>query len=328
MLRSFAARCAIALSTLWLGLAALPHPAWAQTYPERAVRVVIPLGPGGVGDITARIVADKLGEKLGQRFYVENMPGPGGILAARAVLGAAPDGYTLLLATGGIAASIPLYNQFPVDILKDFVPISSMGYFDCVMVVNAQSEFKTLDDFLKAARAQPGKLNVGTISAGGVQNLTANYFKQASGADFVIVPFRTTPDVIVALLRNDIQMMVDFYAAVKPGLEDHKTSAVAWTGSKPSPALPELQTALAQGVKGFESDSWNALYARAGTPPDILATLNKALNEILADPDIKKKLLDLGIDSKGSTPAEMDAQMRGDIKKWAEVIDRAGLEKH
>ena len=147
------------------------------------MRLVLPLGAAGVGDITARIIAERLGDKLGQRFVIENMPGPGGIVAGRAVLSAPADGYTLLLMTGGIASSVPLYNKFPLDMTKDFVAISSMGYFDCLMVVNAQSEFKTLGDFLKVAREKPGKLNIGTISAGGVQNLTANYFKQASGAD-------------------------------------------------------------------------------------------------------------------------------------------------
>jgi hypothetical protein len=169
--------------------------------------------------------------------------------------------------------------------------------------------------------------NVGTISAGGVQNLTANYFKQASGLDVVIVPFRTTPDAIVALMRNDVEMVIDFYAALKSGLEDNKLRAVAWTGPQPSPALPNVPTALGEGVKGFEAASWNAIYAKAGTPPEVLATLNKAMQEVLAEPDVKKRLLDLGIDSKASTPAEMDAQMRGDITKWTEVIDRAGIEK-
>ena len=181
-------------------------------------------GAAGVGDITARIIAERLGDKLGQRFIIENMPGPGGIVAGRAVLSAPADGYTLLLMTGGIASSVPLYNKFPLDMTKDFVAISSMGYFDCLMVVNAQSEFKTLGDFLKVARAKPGKLNIGTISAGGVQNLTANYFKQASGADVVIVPFRTTPDAIVALMRNDVEMVIDFYAALKSGLEGQQAA--------------------------------------------------------------------------------------------------------
>ena len=300
MLRTFTTRCVLALAAIALGAAALPREAAAQKYPDRPVRLVLPLGAAGVGDITARIIAERLGDKLGQRFVVENMPGPGGIVAGRAVLSAPADGYTLLLMTGGIASSVPLYNKFPLDMHKDFVPISSMGYFDCLMVVNAQSQFKTLGDFLKTAREKPGKLNVGTISAGGVQNLTANYFKQASGADFVIVPFRTTPDAIVALLRNDVEMVIDFYAALKSGLEDNKLRAVAWTGPKPSPALPDVPTALAQGVNGFEAASWNALYAKAGTPPEILATLNKAMQEVLAEPDVKKRLLDLGIDSKAS----------------------------
>src|SRR6185436_18644900 len=178
--RQVLCRQVLALAAAALALVALPQAASAQKYPERPVRLVLPLGAAGVGDITARIIAERLGDKLGQRFVIENMPGPGGIVAGRAVLSAPADGYTLLLMTGGIASSVPLYNKFPLDMTKDFVAISSMGYFDCLMVVNAQSEFKTLSDFLKVARDKPGKLNIGTISAGGVQNLTANYFKQAS----------------------------------------------------------------------------------------------------------------------------------------------------
>src|SRR5262249_55182389 len=128
-------------------------------------------------------------------------------------------------------------------------------------------------------------LDVGTVSAGGVQHLVANYFKQASGVDFAIVPFRTTPDAILALLRNDVKMVIEFYAPLKPGLQDGKLRAIAWTGPTPSPALPDVKAAAAQGVPEFRAASWNALYARAGTPPEILATLNKALHEVLADPD-------------------------------------------
>jgi tripartite-type tricarboxylate transporter receptor subunit TctC len=327
MLRLSPTRRAVLLSGLALGFALRPRAAAAQKYPERPVRLVIPLGPGGVGDISSRIIADKLGERLGERVFVENLPGPAGIAAGRAVISAAADGHTLLLMTGGIASSVPLYHTFPFDLLKDLVPISAMGYFDCLMAVNAASEFKDLRDFLAAARAKPGVLNVGTISAGGVQHLTATYFKQASRTDFIIVPYRTTPDVIVALLRNDVQMMVDFYAALKPGIEEQKMRAVAWTGPTPSPALPDLPTAMAQGVAGFQAASWNALYVRTGTPPDIIATLNKAVHAVLGDPDVKKRLLDLGIDSKASTPAEADAQLRGDIQKWADVIERSGIEK-
>ncbi|MGD0026133.1 MAG: tripartite tricarboxylate transporter substrate-binding protein [Xanthobacteraceae bacterium] len=328
MLHALLTRRAVILSAVALGCAAPDRAALAQNYPERPVRIVVPLGPGGVADIIARIVADKLSDKFGKRFYIENMPSPDGLTALHAALGAAPDGYTLLMLTGGIASSIALYKQFPIDVLNDFVPISSIGYFDCLMVVNAQSELKNLGDFLKAARAKPGTLNVGTISAAGVQRLTANYLKQASGADFVIVPFRTTPDAIVALMRNDVQMVIDFYAALKPGLQNQQMRAIAWAGATPSSALPEIETASEQGVKGFAASTGNTLYAKAGTPADVIAALNKALHEVLADADVKNRLLDLGVVSKASTPAETDAQVRAEIKKWAEVIDRAGIEKH
>jgi tripartite-type tricarboxylate transporter receptor subunit TctC len=312
---------------LALALIAGPHPAAAQNYPDHPVKLILPLGAGGVGDTTARIIAEKLGTKLGQRFIVENMPGPGGIAAMRAVIAAPADGYTLLLATGGIASSVPLYKNFPVDVLKDLQPVSSLGYFDCLFVTNGQSQFKTLEDFLKEAKAKPGKLNVGTISAGGVQNLTANYFKQTAGVDVVIVPFKTTPDTVVALLRNDVQMVVDFYAPLKGALSDGKLRAIAWAGPEPSPALPNVKTVKAQGVANFEANSWNSIYVKAGTPADIVAKINKTMHEILAEPELKKTLLNLGIDSRASTPQAMDAQMRGDMKKWAGVIEKAGIPK-
>jgi tripartite-type tricarboxylate transporter receptor subunit TctC len=309
-----------------LGCLVLGGPAAAQIYPERPVRIVLPLGPGGVGDISVRIIADKLSDKFGKRFFIENMPSPDGIVAANTVINARADGYTLMLLTGGIASSVPQYKQFPFD-LNALMPISSLGYFDPLMVVNAKSAFKTLDDFLMAVREKPGTLNVGTISAGGVQNLTANYFKQASGTDFVIVPFRTTPDTVVALMRNDVQMVIDFYAALKSGLDSGQLRAIAWAGPNRSPVLPDLPTAAEQGVKDFTAASWNSLYAKAGTPQSVIDTLNTALHDVLADPGVKARLLAFGIDSRASTPTMMNVQLQDDIKKWAAVIERAGIEK-
>lgn len=307
-----------------LGGAALGGPARAAGYPDRPVRIVLPLGPGGVGDISARIIARKLSDKLGQNFFIENQPSADGIVAAHTVLNAAADGYTLLLVTGGIASSVPQYKKFPYD-MNELVPISSLGYFDCLMVVNAKSPYQNLDDFLAAAKAKPGALNIGTISAGGVQNLTANYFKQASGADVVIVTFRTTPDTIVSLMRDDVQMVIDFYAALKSGIDSGQLRPIAWAGPKPSPALPNVKTAMEQGVKDFHAASWNSLYAKKGTPADIIDTLNKTLHEVLAEPDVKQQLLALGIDSRASTPDEMNQQFQNDVKQWAAVIKQAGL---
>jgi tripartite-type tricarboxylate transporter receptor subunit TctC len=314
-----------------LGLAALgaaPGVAFAQAYPSRPVRIIIPFGPGGVGDISIRIVAEKVGDIFGRRFIIENMPSPDGIVAGRTVIGAPADGYTLLLLTGGTAAALALYEKFPLDVFKDLTPISLVGQFDCLMVAGAQSDFKTLADFLKAGRAKPGALSVGSVTTGGVQSLTTNYFKQASGIDFVIVPFRTTPDATVALMRNDVQLVIDFYAPLKPGLEGQQLRALAWTGLTRSPALPAVPTAREQGIKDFAASSWNSLYARTGTPPEIVAALNKAVHEALADAGVQKRLLELGVESKANTPAEMDARLRDDAKKWAEVIARAGIERH
>jgi tripartite-type tricarboxylate transporter receptor subunit TctC len=316
------------IAVLALALAfILPYGAAQAAYPDKPVRVILPFGPGGVADITARLVAQKLSENLGQNFVIVNMPGAGGIAAARAVLEAPADGYTLAFFTNGTATSVSLFSSLPFDPLKQFVPISALGYFDLVFAVPANSDFHTLGDFLAAARAKPGTLNLGSIVVGSTQNLTAQLFQSMSGANMVIVPFRTSPDELVALLRGDVQMEVEFYAALKPALQSGQIRALATSGPKRSPELPDVPTVAEAGVAGFDVTSWNALYAPAGTPPDIIGKLNGALHEALADPAIKKAALDLGIDAEASTPAEIDARMRSDIVKWTKVIDSAHIPK-
>src|SRR3954447_4077747 len=204
--RTFSRNAIAAASAL-----AVPSLARAQNYPSRPIRFILPFAAGGVADITSRLAAEKLGEKLGQRFVVENQPGPGGIAAARSVTTAAPDGHTLALLTNGTAISVALYKSLPFDPVKDFATVSALGTFDLVFATNADSSFKTLGDFIKAAREKPGTLNVGTINVGGTQNLGAELFKSTANLDFQIVHYRGTPEIIVALLRNDIQLMVDFY---------------------------------------------------------------------------------------------------------------------
>lgn len=304
-----------------------PRSARAEAkYPERPVRIIVPFGPGGVADVTTRLVGDKLGEKLGQRFVIENMPGAGGIIAARAALGAPADGYTITLLTNGTAISVPLFKSLPFSPLKDFVPISSVGYFDCVFAVNAASEFKTMKDFLDAARAKPGALNIGTINVGSTQNLSAELLKSMTGVNFVIIPFRTSPEALIAVLRNDVQMVVDFPAALQAGLSDHKLRPVAATGPVSAHAVGNgIPTVADAGVPGYEVKSWNGLYARTGTPKADLDVLNRALQEVLADPELKRRASELGIDAKASSPDEMEAQMRADIDKWAKVIAEAHI---
>jgi tripartite-type tricarboxylate transporter receptor subunit TctC len=321
--RQFAA-LSFVLAAISLGAAG----AMAQsTYPDHPVRVILPFGPGGVADVSARLLAEKLSEKLGQNFVIENMPGAGGIAAARAVISSTADGYTLAFVTNGTAISVPLFQKLPFDPLKQFTPVSTIGYFGLDFVTAANSEFHTLGDVLTAARAKPGTINIGSIVVGSTQNLTAELFKSMSGADFVIVPFRTSPDEAVALLRGDVQMVVDFHAAVVPSLASGQARALATSGAHRSPELPDIPTVQEAGVPNFEVRSWNALYAPAGTPPAIIDKLNGALREVLADPDLKKRALDLGIEAKGSTPAELDALMRSDIQKWGKVIEDAHIPK-
>jgi tripartite-type tricarboxylate transporter receptor subunit TctC len=296
-------------------------------YPDKPVRIILPFGPGGVADITARLVAQKLSEKLGQNFVIVNTPGAGGIAAAHAVLEAPADGYTLAFFTNGTATSVSLFSSLPFDPLKQFVPISALGYFDVVFAVPASSDFHTLGDLLAAARAKPGTINLGSITVGSTQNLTAQLFQSMSAANIVIVPFRTSPDELVALLRGDIQMEVEFYAALKPALQSGQIRALATSGPKRSPELPNVPTVAEAGVPNFEVASWNALYAPAGTPQPVVDKLNAAMHDVLADPALKKAALDLGIDAKASTPAELDGRMRADIDKWAKVIEAAHIPK-
>ncbi len=308
-------------------LAALPAGfALAQTYPSKPVRFILPFGAGGVADTTSRLVAEKLGDKLGQRFVIENMPGPGSIAAARAASQGGTDGHTVLLMTNGTAISVPMFKSLPFDPTKDFLPVSSIGTFECLMVVNAGSPYKTLADFVKTAKSRPGKINVGTIAAGSTQHLTAELFKSTAGLDFVIVPFKTTGEAVVGLLRNDVDMVIDFLAALRAGLSDGKTRALAWTGPTPSPSMPEIPAAI-DTVPGFEVVSWNAMYVPVGTPQPVINTLNKALQEVLADPALRKRALELGIDLKASTPAEIHKRLVDDIKKWDDVIVKAKIER-
>src|SRR5882757_5383273 len=318
---SFAGMAALVAALL------LPQIADAQSYPTRPVRLIVPFGPGGVADVTARIVGEKLGEKLGQRFVIENMPGAGGIKAARAVLSAPADGYTLALLSNGTAISVSLFKSLGFNPVTDFVPVSSMGYFDFIFVTQAGAPYRTLADFIKAAKAKPGALNVGTINVGSTQNLSAQLFKSTAGVDVTIVPFRSSPDVLVALLRGDIQLAIENYTIVQSNVADKALTAVATSGPIRTGFLADVPTVKEAGGGDFEARSWNAIFVPRGTPPEVIRTLNAALREVLNDPDLKKRALELGIEAKDSTPEEIAQRLNDDIKKWAKVIERAGIEK-
>jgi tripartite-type tricarboxylate transporter receptor subunit TctC len=296
-------------------------------WPDKPVRIILPFGAGGVADVTARIMADKLSDKLGQRFVIENMPGPGGIAAARAVIQSPPDGYTMALVTNGTAISVAAFNKLPFDPVKDLQIVSMVGTFDLVFVVNAQSEYKTLGDFIKAAKAAPGKLNIGTIAVGGTQNLGAELFKSLAGLNLQIVPYKNSPDIVVALLRNDVQMLVEFPPAVQGQVNDGKLRILATSSPKRSSLMPNIPTVAEAGVKGYEVISWNGIAVPKGTPQDVIDSMNKAMREALAEPALKASFEKVGVEAHASTPAELADRLKSDITKWDAVMVKAGIPK-
>jgi tripartite-type tricarboxylate transporter receptor subunit TctC len=308
-----------------LAMALMPAGQAQAAWPEKPVRLILPFGAGGVADATSRILAEKLEQKLGQRFVIENMPGPGGINAARAVTSAPADGYTMGLVTNGTAISVAAFKKLPFDPVTQFDMVSLLGGFDLVFVVNAKSEFKTLGDFLKKARAEPGKLNIGTIAVGGTQNLGAELFKSMADLKVTIVPHKNSPDIVVALLRNDVQMQVDFPPAVAGQVASGDLRILAISSPKRQADMPNVPTVDESGVKGYEVTSWNGVFAPKGTPKDIIDKMNKAMVEVLATPEVKERFGKVGVIPQSSTPEELMVRLKADIEKWNGVIDTAGI---
>ncbi|MDH7793976.1 MULTISPECIES: tripartite tricarboxylate transporter substrate-binding protein [unclassified Beijerinckia] len=306
----------------------LPGVSFAQTkWPNDPIKFVVPFGAGGVGDITARIAAEKIGDKLGQRLYIENQPAAGGITAGRAVAAANPDGNTVTLFSNGTAISVGLFKQLPFDPVKQFRPVSTISFFDFIFVTAADQPYKTLGDVLTAARAKPGQLNIGTIAVGSTQHLSAELFKSQADVDIRVVNFRTTPDLMLAVMRKDVDLIVDSYASLKTNIEDGSLRALATSSGTRSQWLPNLPTAQEAGVPNFDVLSWNAIYVPAGVSDEIVNKLNGIMREVMADEDTKKRMLQIGVESRGGTPEETLKRLTDDITRWTAVIDKANIEK-
>jgi len=302
---------------------ALPHVAVAQVFPSKAIRLVVPFGAGGVADLTARIVAQKLTESLGQPVIVDNRPGAGGVVAGDLVAKADPDGYTMLLISNGTAVTAGLFKSLPFDTLRDFAPVSTLAYFDIAIIAQADSKFKTLSDLLAHARANPGKLNLGSINIGSTQNLAAELFKSSAGVDLQIVPFKGSPAVITALRGGQIDAAVEMLAPVLPQIKVDALRALAVTGGKRASVLPDVPTAMESGVPNFDASSWNGLAVPAKTPKNVIARLNKDIAAALNSPDVKKRLADQNIAAQASTPEQASALLASEIKRWGKVIVQA-----
>jgi len=305
----------------------VPALALAQAYPTKPVRIVLPFGPGGIADITTRTIAPKLGEGLGQQVIVENLPGAGGIRAAVEVAKADPDGHTLLLLTNGNAVSKALFKSLPYDPENDFSMISTVGFFSMMIVTRPESQAKTLQDAVAMAKANPGKMNIGTITPGGTQHLAAELFRSTAGIDALVVPHKTTGEVIIATRNGNVDLAVDFIAPLLPHIKSGALRALAMTSAKRFPGLPEVPTASEAGVAGYDVASWNAMAAPAKTPRAVVERVHRELAKALAHPDVTKRFGELGVEPRTSTPEELRTFFVSESQRWARVVEAAKIPK-
>jgi tripartite-type tricarboxylate transporter receptor subunit TctC len=318
----------VAVAGTLCAIVAATSAAHAEDYPTRPVALIVPYGAGGVADVGMRILGERLGDRLKQQFVIENRPGAGGIIAAQAGAAAAPDGYTLLMTGNNNAIAVPLFKSLPYNILTDFDSVSTAAFFDVLIVTRAGSPLHSIADVIAAARANPGKLNVGTINPGSTQNLAAELFNSTADIKTAIVPFRTSPDMAGAVMRGDVDVAFEFYAAISGLLADRKIVALASTGATRTAYLPDVPTVAEGGVTGYEVASWNGLSVPRGTPQPVVATLNAAMKEVIPTPQVQSKANQMGMAMRWSTPADMTARMQADIAKWGAVIEKAGIPKH
>jgi len=301
--------------------------ATAQTWPSKPVRLVVGFAPGGVADITARVVAEKLSGRLGQQVIVDNRPSAGGIVAAEAVARAEPDGHTLLLMTNGNAVSASLFRALPYDTLADFAPVSTLGFFDVAIVVPADSKIDSVQGLLAYAKANPGKLNIGTINVGSTQNLAAELFRSATALDATVVPYKGSPAVITALRGHDVQAAFEMLAPVIPQAKGGAVRILAVTSDRRFPGLPDVPTVAESGVPGYAATSWNAVAAPAKTPRAVVDRLNREINEVLKLQEVVAKLAAQGVTARGGTPEDLRRLVAADVDKWRRVIEQAKIER-
>src|SRR3954470_14996647 len=322
------ARPGFALLPLFAALLlALPSAALAQKYPSRPIRVMLPFAAGSVSDVTLRILADKLGTRLNASIVVENQPRAGGTTAALAAKTATADGYTLVTFSSSTAISVSLLKALPYDPVADFMPISGISTFANIIAVNSGSNYRTLPDLLGAARERPGALNIGTTTVGSTNHLAANLLKSMTGLSIVIVPFRTPGDLLTAVLRNDVDAIIQSYGALKAAVESNQIRALGITTPKRTAYAPNVPTVHEAGVTGFDVVTWNGAFAPTGTPPGVGDPLNREMRAALSDPELVQRYADLGLEPLPTTPDELSGRLRAEIGKWGRVIRDAGIEQ-
>jgi tripartite-type tricarboxylate transporter receptor subunit TctC len=312
----------------WLGCVVLAFccgGVLAQTYPVRPIRIVLPYGAGGNSDIVARVLAQHLSQSLRQQVIVDNRPGAGGIVATEIARQAEPDGYTLLWLNTGHAVSVSLYNSLPYDPVRDFVPVSTVGFSGLALVVSAASPARSVKDLLASAKASPDKFNIGVTFVGSTNHLSAELFKSMAGIDVPVVPFKTTPALIAGIGGKEAQAIFEFIPPVLPLVTSGSLRALAVTSDSRSASLPGVPTLAEAGLRGYESSAWNGVAVPARTPKDVITRLNREINAFVSIPAVKQRLEELGVEARGSTSQSFHELLVADIAKWRRVIEKAKI---
>jgi tripartite-type tricarboxylate transporter receptor subunit TctC len=305
---------------------AAPAIVLAETaYPNHPVRIIVGQAAGSASDIVARLFAQWLSEKLGQQFIIETRPGAAGNIATEAVTHMAPDGYNLLLLNSQNAINVALYEKLNFDFARDIVPVGKVEDVPLVMEVNPSIPAKTVAEFIAYAKANPGKLNMASAGIGGPQHIAGELFKYMAGVDLAHIPYKGSTPAVTDLIAGQVQVMFDVTPTALPQIKGGKTRALGVTTLQQLPSLPDVPT-IDSTVKGYEATAWIGFGAPRGTPPEVIATLNKQLNAAVGDPTIKKRLADLGAAaSEPSSPAEFGTFITDNIAKWTKVIKFAGI---
>jgi tripartite-type tricarboxylate transporter receptor subunit TctC len=310
-----------------LALVASVAGAHAQNYPNRTLRIVVPYAPGGGVSVLAQLLGNKLSEIFKQPVVIDNRPGAGGNVGADVVAKSPPDGYTVLLHTSAQASAGPLYKSLPFDPIKDFEPVTMVIATQFLIAGSMKNSATNLKELIAQAKAKPGSLNYASSGPGSSLQLEAELFKVAAGVDLVHIPYRGDAPMITALIAGDVQLAFLPQSTGLPNIKAGLIRGLGVTGTKRMDPLPDLPTALEQGIKGLEEGSWNGMFMPAGTPPEIVKTLQQAVAKALTDPKVRERLLSFGQEPVGNSPAEFAAQYRADIARYAKIIEQAKIPK-
>jgi tripartite-type tricarboxylate transporter receptor subunit TctC len=313
-------RAAVAAILLLTGLSS-----WAQTYPSRTVRIVVPFAVGGPADIYARVVGAKLGESMGQPFVIENRPGGGAVIGSDHVAKSAPDGYTLLMMSNTHTVNETLIPKKPYDLMKDLAPISGVNYSDILMVIHPSVPAGNLREFIAYAKANPGKLNYASSGPGTPYHMAGELFKAMAGVDMVHIPHKGSDGARTSILSGQVQMMFDAITTMAANARAGRVKALASSGKRRSAVTPDVPTLDEAGVPGYETTIWLGLMAPAATPRPVLERLNAEINKVVNAPEMREAWAKQGAVPMGMSLEQFDHFMREDMVKWSKLVKSTGM---